>query len=173
MKKTQAWLVVAAIGAALLLLVGAALSLRPSPQAALEAFYTRASSIETAVPEETLTDPLIVAGDRVAPLVISEIRKVSMPNRRYAIGFLGKGRYREALPTLLHIVEDETESHLIRGTTLESIWHIDEAEGRRLAMRYSGRSDHLGERAAMLLGGETSFAPQRTFLEAALGWLDP
>ena len=108
MKRTQAWFVVAAVGTALLLVIGSALALRPSPAAALRAFYTRASTIETAVPEETLTDPLIVAGDRVAPLVISEIRKTSMPNRRYAIAFLGKGRYHEALPTLLRIVEDET-----------------------------------------------------------------
>jgi len=157
-----------AISGVLLLVAVALFALWPSPEAALKAFYTR-----TWIPEETVADPLIVAGDRVVPLVVSEIGSKSMPNRAYAIGFLAEGRYKEALPALLRIVTDETESEIMRGRALAAIWSIDEAKGRRLAERYAEGHGHLSARAISLQRGLSAYEPRRTRLEAVLGWLDP
>src|SRR5215203_4806639 len=60
-------------------------NLHHDPNSALERFYSFKGM------EEELMDMLILAGDDVVPLVLTEIENKEMPRRRYAIGFLGNG----------------------------------------------------------------------------------
>ena len=39
--------------------------------------------------EDQIMDPLILCGKKVIPLVMKEIEDTNMPNRRYAIAYLG------------------------------------------------------------------------------------
>jgi len=121
---------------------GAAMShLRPTPQAAYEGFCSED------VPEALLMDPLIMCGRRVVPIVLANIRDSGMPKRIYAIGFLGNGRYREALPALREVLNRGYEDEQVRRCALESIWMIDDQEGARTSKDFLGRSDLLGETA--------------------------
>src|SRR5262245_45882955 len=80
-----------------------------SAEGALNRFYTYGNDPDDAVAEDMLMDPLIVAGEKVVPLVIREIKNKEMPRRRYAIGFLGNGSYKQALPALEDIFQDLSE----------------------------------------------------------------
>jgi hypothetical protein len=122
------------------------------------------------VAEDELMDPLILAGGNVVPLVLRDIRKSSMPKRRYAIGFLGNGGYREALPVLRQLVVDPAETELIRGDALEAIGQIDRGEGETLARRWATQEGFLGTTARELLSGERP--EKRTYFQALLGCHD-
>src|SRR4051812_39658345 len=91
----------------------------PSAEAALAAFYRGEQR-----PECALADPLRRDGSRVVPLVIGNVPNKAMPRRRYAISFLGEGRFGEALPVLEHILSDETENYYFRADALLSIYEI-------------------------------------------------
>src|SRR5690606_15851485 len=162
----KAMLILCAAASGPILAAAAVCTVWLSPTSAMTAFYER-----TVVPEERLAAPLLAAGESVVPLLGSEIGNVSMPNRRYAIAFLGRGQYQQALPDLLRIATDESERDLVRSTSLEAVWHIDKAQGRRLATLYAPRNDHLGWRARQLLTGTTFFEPPPPRWKAALGWL--
>lgn len=116
------------------------------------------------VAEEMLMDPLILNADLVKDRVIEDMADRRMDKRRYAIGFLGNNRIREALPALRIIVADETETDLFRGDALESIFMIDAQEGAKLSERYAERTDHLGYMARETSHGKTK--PVRTMAEA-------
>jgi hypothetical protein len=79
------------------------------------------------------TEPLEQEGARVVPLVIKEISNRAMPNRRYAISFLGEGRYAEALPVLERILSDPTEIEYFRADALLAIFEIAPARAQELA----------------------------------------
>ena len=133
-----------------------------SPETALGQFYTYKG------PEDTMIDPLILAGDKVVPLVIERVKDKRMPRRRYAIGFLGNGSYRQALPVLREIVQDRSEEDYFRGDALQSIYMIDEGLGLSLAERYKSETDYIGDVAKDLLG-ERRHVPERRSYFAA--WL--
>lgn len=134
-----------------------------SPEAALEAFYKNNG------PEDTLMDPLILAGERVVPLVTKEVKNKEMPRRRYAIAFLGNGSYREALPVLQTIVQDSSEADYFRGDALISIYQIDETLGRELAQKYNGEENALGNVSNRVLTGDTELKGRRSYLDAVAG----
>jgi hypothetical protein len=127
-----------------------------SPEAALAEFY------EYDGMEEQLMDPLILSGDKVVPLVIEKVNDKNMPRRRYAIGFLGNGSYRQALPVLQQILEDTTEKDYFRGDALQSIYQIDGPLGVSYAQRYQGESDHVGRIAKEILAGSSWLKERRT-----------
>ena len=102
----------------LILLGVVSCSSRSSPEEALEDFCKYDGG------EETLMDPLILAGDKVVPLVLENIRNKQMPKRRYAIEFLGNGTIRQALPVLEELVKNNTEEDFIRGDALQAIYRI-------------------------------------------------
>jgi hypothetical protein len=131
-----------------------------SPEEALSNFYSNDG------PEDTLMDPLILAGDKVVPLVLEKIKDKTMPRRRYAIGFLGNGSYKQALPILESILRDETEEPYIRGDALQSIYQMDEASGLRFAQMYKGEPGHLGKISIDLLTDRIYLPPRRTFSDA-------
>ena len=118
--------------------------------------------------EDMLMDPLILNADMVKDRVIQDIKNPEMDKRRYAIGFLGNERIAKAIPVLLQILSGESEKDYFRGDALESIFQIDETQGRQLAEKYSSRADNLGMIAKGLLDG--SHRPyERTKADALIG----
>ena len=97
----------------------------PSPEAALAAFYGGEPR-----PECMQANPLRSEGQRVVPLLLRELPNKSMPRRRYAIGFLGEGRYEEALPALERILADLTEIDYFRADALLAIYAIAPARAK-------------------------------------------
>jgi HEAT repeat protein len=121
-----------------------AFSLGPAPEKALAQFYSQQA------PEELLTKPLAGAGREIVPVVLRELPNKEMPRRRYAIQFLGEGKYRDALPALEAILDDESEQDYFRADALEAISSIDPLRGRQLAALHAARSDYLGVSAKAL-----------------------
>jgi hypothetical protein len=119
-----------------------------APEAAFSDFVTAEDRAE-----DQLTDPLVLAGPRVRPLVHEAIKDRTFRLRRYAIGYLGCAKYEAARPTFLAIMTDESEKDYFRGDALAALWLIDPTAGPRLAKEYSGRTDLLGRTARGLLAG--------------------
>lgn len=136
---------------------------RLSPEDALRTFY------ENNGPEDTLMDPLILAGDSVVPLVLKEVRNKNMPRRRYAIGFLGNGSYKESLPSLDAILQDPTEEDYFRGDALQSIYMTDESRGKELAQEYKDSQNYLGEISRRVINGDSQLKKKRTYSDALVG----
>jgi len=114
-------------------------------------------------------DPLIIAGDKVVPLVLKEIQNKNMPRRRYAIHFLGNGSYRQALPLLMTILQDSAEEDYFRGDALISIYLIDEAKGKELARRYRDDQNYLGHISKQVLTDYEEIRKRRSYVEAVAG----
>src|SRR5262245_36870293 len=118
----------------------------PTAEAALEAFYGGEPR-----PECMQAAPLEWHGSKVVPLVVRDLPNKTMPRRRYAIGFLGDGRYPEALPVLEHILSDETEIYYFRADALLAIYRIAPNRAQELASQVALKSQgqdryHLLER---------------------------
>lgn len=137
-----------------------------SPQTALEQFYTYDGA------EDMLMDPLILAGERVVPLVLEKVRDKNMPRRRYAISFLGNGSYRPALPVLQQILQDETEIDYFRADALESVYKIDESLGKEQARKYLDENNYVGHIAKRIIEGDELLKLRRSYLDAFRGWHD-
>jgi hypothetical protein len=133
------------------------------PEDAMQHFY------ENQGPEDTLMDPLILAGEAVVPLVIERIKDKTMPRRRYAIGFLGNGSYSQSLPGLQTILQDSLELDYFRSDALHSIYQIDEALGLQYAQKYRYESNNLGKVSQDLLSQKVLVPDHRTYLDALLG----
>ena len=119
--------------------------------------------------EDMLMDPLILAGDRVVPLVIREVKNPQMPRRRYAISFLGNGAYREALPVLQHILLNEGEVEYFRGDALLAIFRIDPSSGDRHANKFRNRKDYLGQVAKDIIQRDDFIYYRRSYQNALIG----
>jgi HEAT repeat protein len=104
------------------------LSPYPDPEAALAAFYGGEPR-----PECMQAAPLRQEGRRGVPLVVRELPNKAMPRRRYAIAFLGDGRYEEALPILERLLADTTEIEYFRADALLAIYQIAPVRARELA----------------------------------------
>lgn len=118
------------------------------------------------VAEDQLMDPLILAGRRVVPLVITEVQRKDMPRRRYAIGFLGNGRYLEAMPGLEKILTDESEILYFRADALEAIYQIAPGRARELAPRYTSGEELLGKVAREVVAGRSPVHFERSYWQA-------
>ncbi|BBE51359.1 hypothetical protein OYT1_ch1831 [Ferriphaselus amnicola] len=128
----------------------------------LEYFYSATAS------EEELMDPLILRGEEIVPMVISNVMRPDMPRRRYGIAFLGNGSYVTALPTLRSITEGE-EPDYIRADALEAIYRIDQQVGLSYARLYADREDWLGNVARQVIKEPSSIGSHRSYIEALLG----
>lgn len=135
-----------------------------SPEDALKQFYNSKG------PEETVMDPLIIAGDKVVPLVLKEVENKNMPRRRYAIHFLGNGSYKEALPLLKSILQDPGEEDYFRGDALISIYLIDESLGREYAQKYLLEDNNLGRVSHQVLEGYAEIRNRRSYLARCYCW---
>jgi hypothetical protein len=116
--------------------------------------------------EDQLMDPLILAGSDVVPLVIEAVANREMKLRRYAIGFLGITRRREAIPVLTQILRDDSEIYYFRSDALEALHRIDQSLAISAAPAYSERDDLLGKVASAI--ESRSYAPgyDRSWWEA-------
>lgn len=112
-------------------------------------------------------DPLILNGDGVVPLVLENVKNKQMPKRRYAIGFLGNGKYRESLPVLEELVANDTEEAFIRGDSLLALYQIDQRIGREMAQKFKDDSSFLGKMAKDIISSRASLA-RRSYIEALL-----
>lgn len=159
-RRTSGWLLVLII---LAIGLGSDCVTQPSsPEEILESFY------QNKRPEETLMDPLILAGKKVVPLVIEKVKDKKMPRRRYAIGFLGNGAYTQALPVLETILQDSSEVEYFRSDSLQSIYQIDPALGLKYAQSYRNESNELGKVSQDLLSQKRFVPKRRTYFDA---WL--
>lgn len=132
---------------------------RQSPEEVLEEFY------HYHAPDSEGLDPLILAGERVVPLIIEKIQDKNMPRRRLAIDFLGNGSYRQAVPVLEKILKDETEEEHFRTTALTSIFQIDENLGNQYAQQYKD-DQVLGKTSSDILARKEYITYRRTYLDA-------
>jgi hypothetical protein len=132
-----------------------------NPEEALEDFYEARDRAE-----DQLRDPLILNGRRVVPLVLKEIPNKDMRLRRYAISFLGNGRYSEALPMLEAILNDESEIYYFRSGALEAIFHISQARAKELAPNFVNGQELLGEVAREIVAGRYTIRYERSYWDA-------
>jgi len=116
--------------------------------------------------EDQLMDPLILNGRRVVPLVISAVPNKDMRLRRYAIGFLGNGRYRSALPVLEEVLADESEIYYFRADALEAIYQIAPDRAQALAPRHVNGEDLLGQVARTIVADESPVYLTRSYWQA-------
>ena len=138
---------------------------RPAPAEAFETFLS-----EGDVKEEHLFDVLVLAGDDVVPLVLERIMEPDLPQRRYAIGFVQNGRYRQALPYLEAILADPNEKDYFRGDALVAITAIDNERGMQLCRTYDHLDGYLGDVARGLPTSKEDFMiPQRSYWDALFG----
>lgn len=132
------------------------------PEDALRDFYEAQER-----PEDQLMDHLILNGRRVVPLVISAVPDKDMRLRRYAIGFLGNGRYRSALPALEGILADDSEIRYFRADALLAIYQITPERAQSLAPAYSKGEDLLGQVARKIVAGKSPVNWTRSYWQAA------
>lgn len=136
----------------------------PSTLTADEA-YARFLTFEDGAEDQNM-DPLILAGEKVIPLVLEGVQDPNMPRRRYAIGFLGNCECKEAIPLLLSILADAKEKHYFRGDALKAIARIHPERGKELAAKYQNAQGHLGHIAGMVLKDDPYITRRRTFSDA-------
>jgi HEAT repeat protein len=131
------------------------------PEEALQDFYnTEGSAVDQ------FKDPLILNGRRVVPLVLDELPNKNMRLRRYAIQFLGDGRYESALPALEKILADESEVYYFRTDALKAIYQIVPERALVLAKAYVKSEASLGEVARTIADGTNPEIPVRTYWQA-------
>jgi HEAT repeat protein len=106
------------------------LSLYLFPKRAIHIFYTRECA------EDQNMYPLIIAGKRVIPYLIEEIKNPEMYKRRYAIGALGLIGDTKVIPFLEKLLDDESEICYFRYDALVSIATIDFEYAKKLANKY-------------------------------------
>lgn len=132
-----------------------------NPQEALKDFYEAKDRAE-----DQLMDPLILAGDDVVPLVIEAISNKKMNLRRYAISFLGNGRYVEALPTLESILKDEAEIDYFRSDALMAIHQIFPAHAKEIAPQFLDGPEMLKKVAQDINSGKSEIGYERSYGDA-------
>jgi hypothetical protein len=134
-----------------------------SPEEALEKFHL------AQVAEDQLIDPLILAGKKVVPLLIKEIKDKNMQQRRYAIAALGHLEDPSALPTLEIIFKDDSEIDYYRCDALEAIALLDSNVGRALAKEHTDSSiSCISQLSRSFVMG--TLPNRRTYLQALIGW---
>jgi hypothetical protein len=106
-----------------------------SPENALEIFYSYNGA------EDELMDPLLLAGRKVIPLLIEQIKHQNMPKRRYAILAVGHLGDSSSLPILEKILTDSSENNYFRCDALLAIAMINSKRGYSLAKRYSKETE--------------------------------
>jgi hypothetical protein len=137
------------------------ISCSDDPKKALGQFYSYNG------PEESLMDPLILAGEKVVPFVISSVKDKEMPKRRYAIGFLGNGSYSQAIPVLEEILKDTSEKDFIRGDALISIYQINALTAMKYAEQYKNEPGYHGNISREIISKTLTLPTRRSYSDAA------
>ena len=132
-----------------------------NPEEALKDFYEAEDRAE-----DQLIDPLILAGDRVVPLILKALPNKDMQKRRYAISFLGNAGNFQALPILEKILVDDTEEDYFRSDAFQAIYQISEIRAKELAPLYVSRSGKLGVVAKEILADKSNCFFYRSYWDA-------
>lgn len=98
--------------------------------------YCMDAFLNNDVPEEYITDPLVIGGSLVTHRLIEEVQHRSMKRRDYAIQFLGQMQCREAKGVLITIASDSTESDHTRKSAIAALYTIDPSEARALSSSF-------------------------------------
>jgi hypothetical protein len=96
---------------------------------------------------------LVEPGEAIVPHLIIEIQKKDMKKKGYAILALGKIKDKRALPVLIEILDDRSESIYIRDDALRAIWHIDRRLGEQYVTKFSGQSPDMDRTIVLLREG--------------------
>ena len=120
----------------------------PTADEVMHEFYTRKE-----VGSLWIDAPLKCHADTVKMHVIRDITNKDMRYRHYALGFLGDCHIKEALPTLLAMLFDPTETDSFRGDVLEAIFLLAPGLAMDLAVQYADKSDSLGSSAKSIQYG--------------------
>lgn len=107
------------------------LRLFASPEYILNRFYT-----EQDLATDQVTDSLILAGPKMAPLLEREIQKKEIPRRFYAIVALGHLGNNNSIPILEQLLQDKGEKEGFRGEALLAIASIDLPYAQKIAPQY-------------------------------------
>jgi hypothetical protein len=118
--------------------------------------------------EDQLTDPLVLAGPRVRPLITAAVVDREMKHRRYALAYLGCAGYAPAQEAIRRILTDDTERDYFRADALEALWRLDRNEGEALAQTYRTREDALGQMAVKLIETGSPWAECRSWIAALM-----
>ncbi len=105
------------------------------------------------VPESINTRHLENAGKSIVPYLLREIQNRDMPKRGYAILAFGKIGDKSALKDLQIILNDVSETEVIRGDALRSIWHLDKRLGKQLSEELHGKSEYIDRNIELLEKG--------------------
>jgi len=111
-------------------------------------------------------DLLIVRGRCVLDASIKAVDDRPHPKRLMIVSFLGNGGYKEALPKLVGLVDDENEDKRVRASALVAVFQIDDQLGRAIASNYSSADDALGASAIDILENEDYLHRRKSALEA-------
>ena len=133
----------------------------PSPEKAFNKFLS-----STDLAEDQLKDPLILAGNKVVPIVLQNIENKDMPRRRYAIAFLGDIGSTDAIPALKQILSNKSETDFFRGDALQAIAMIDLNRGKTLAQKYSQGDSYLSMIAKEVLSEDNEVLKRRSYWDA-------
>lgn len=131
------------------------------PQQYLDEYYVWFSN------EGAMTDPLIVAGDEVVPLVIEAVKNKDMVKRPQAISFLGNSGDREAIPVLESIINDKSDE--LRDWALGAIYQIDNELGKEIARKFEKEEGALGSLARSIITSKY-YRVKRTYAEALISY---
>ena len=137
-----------------------------SPEEAMAEFYSYQGA------EDTLMDPLIVAGPSVYPYVLEAVSDPAMPRRRYAISFLGNQEVAEAMPALRAILANKEELPYFRGDALAAIYKIDSTLAKELAEPFRDEESTLGRYATYVLEDAPFLQERRSLEKAKRRWHD-
>jgi hypothetical protein len=109
-------------------------------------------------------DLLILEGNCVIPTAIEAIQDRTLPKRPFVISFLGNSDHKEALESLVKIVEDATDSD--RTNAIIAVFRIDNEKGRELAMKYEKQQNELGKYSRDVLANKEYLHNRKTYWQA-------
>lgn len=137
-------------------------------------FWVRSASNSCPLPDYSTYhgdagDLLILEGSCVVPTAIEAVGDRSLSKRSFVINFLGDRGAKDALPTLLRILEDETDPH--RSNALMAVFMIDNEKGRELASKLEGHPGRLGEMSRDILENKTYLHRRRSYWQALRSYM--
>lgn len=109
-------------------------------------------------------DLFIVTGKCMVPTAIEAIKDQSLFKRPFIISFLGKISSKEALPTLITIVNSESDPH--RASALIAVFRIDNEIGREYAKMYENQPGELGKYSRDILAGKAYLNDRKSYMQA-------
>ncbi|CAA9359320.1 MAG: hypothetical protein AVDCRST_MAG89-3638 [uncultured Gemmatimonadetes bacterium] len=99
--------------------------------------------------EPLVTEPLLQAGPSVGPFVVAHVADRGAEHRLYAIGALGEIGFEPAVPLLIRVMNDTTESVYIRAGAWKALREIGTDEARASTTRFEAALKQPGADSAL------------------------